>query len=130
MEFTKDFYVSETLLRGVNKHPNFWNDDRQRPSSAIFKDSKGVSVNRTGEDKRYYTQSLNILKNNLGENIRTVVEVNVDACINMGLYLKYLPTDDNAYHSEIHKSENQVVLSKSEAKMLCEICKIIKSQGE
>jgi len=125
VEFTDGFYENESLLRGVNKNPNFWNDEKQRPSSAIFKDSKGISVNRTGENKKYYTESLEILKHNLGDNIKTVAEINVSYCINLELYLKYLPTDDNIYHSEIHKSENQVTLSKSDAKKLSDLCKIV-----
>jgi hypothetical protein len=125
MECANEFYETETLLRGVNKNPNFWNNERNRPTSAIFKDSKGISVNRTGENKKYYIKSLELLKSNLNENIRTVVEIEVNYCKELELYLKYLPVENNIYHSEIHKSENQIVLSKSEAKKLSEICKII-----
>lgn len=36
----------EYLYRRVITNPNFWDFDKNRPSSAIFKDSKGVSVDR------------------------------------------------------------------------------------
>ena len=125
MNFSQDFKNTESLLRGINKQPNFWDSEENRPTSAAFKDKKGVSVNRTGENKQYYVQSLECLKNKLGERLRSSVELNVDFCIELGLHLKYCPLDDNIYHSEIHKSENEPSLTKSVSRKLSEICNII-----
>ena len=54
MNFSNEFKNGETLLRGINNHPDFWKINENRPSSAAFNDSKGVSVNRTGENKKYF----------------------------------------------------------------------------
>jgi len=125
LEFGKEFYDSETALRGVKNKPDFWDIEKNRPTSAVFKDSKGLSVNRTGENKKYYIISLETLKTNLGENIRAVAEVNCGDCKDLEVYLKYCPLRDNIYHSEIHRSENQILLSKQQAKKLAELCKIV-----
>ena len=125
MNFSDEFQNGEILLRGIHIKPDFWNNEKNRPSSAAFKDSKGLSVNRTGENKKYYKESAECLKNNLGERLRTIVELNVDFCKSLGLYLKYCPMIDNIYHSEIHKSEFEPSLTKSTAKKLSEECKII-----
>ena len=116
MNFSYEFKNNESLLRGVNINPDFWDDEENRPTSAVFKDNKGVSVNRTGENKEYYEKSLNCLKKNIGERLRSVAELETDFCMELGLHLKYCPIKDNIYHSEIHKSENEVLLSKSIAK--------------
>jgi len=93
MGFSTEFESGETLLRGIHKHPDFWDDEKNRPSSAAFKSSKGLSVNRTGENKECYEKSFEALQNELGERLREIVELDVDLCIELGLYLKYCPTD-------------------------------------
>ena len=126
MNFSDEFQDSETLLRGVHKNSDFWNIKENRPTSAAFKrDPKGLSVNRTGEDKKYFEESLECLKTNLGERIQAIVEVSVDFCKSLDLYLKYCPINDNVYHSEIHKSETDPPLSQSIARELAKVCKII-----
>jgi hypothetical protein len=125
MNFSNEFKNGETLLRGIHIKPDFWNSEKNRPSSAAFKDSRGLSVNRTGENKKYYKESLECLKNNLGERLKAAAEINADFCLDLGLFLKYCPMSDNIYHSEIHKSENEPLLTKSTAKKLSEACKLI-----
>ena len=39
---------AEMLYRSVPDKPNMWKPEFNRPSSALFKDSKGVSVDRDG----------------------------------------------------------------------------------
>jgi len=125
MKFEKIFYDSETLLRGVLDSEDFWNYDENRPSSAVFKDSKGISVNRTGRDREYYDESLKSLKNNLGKKIQAVAEISVETCKRLNLFLKYAPTIENIFHSEIHRSEDIALLTRSDAKKLAEACKIL-----
>jgi hypothetical protein len=40
---------NEWLYRMVLNKPNYWKENENRVSSAAFKDSKGVSVDRDGE---------------------------------------------------------------------------------
>jgi hypothetical protein len=39
---------AEVLFRAVPKKPHMWKKAEERPSSAVFKDSKGISVDRDG----------------------------------------------------------------------------------
>ena len=125
MDFKNEFGCGETLLRGIHKKPDFWDEEENRPSSAAFMDKKGVSVNRTGETKKCYEKSLECLKNNLGERLRAVAELEVDFCVELGVYLKYCPEKDNIYHSEIHRSKSEILLTKSVARKLSKACKIV-----
>ena len=124
MNFSDEFQNSETLLRGIHKKPSFWNDEHNRSSSGAFKkDSNGLSVNRTGEDRKYYKESRECLEKN-PSNFEIIAELSVEFCKSLELYLKYCPVDDNIYHSEIHKSEFEPSLTKSIAKKLAEACTI------
>ena len=120
MNFSDEFQDSETLLRGI--HKCFWSDEQNRPSSGAFKkDPKGLSVNRTGEDRKYYKESCECLKKNPSK-FEIIAELNVGYCKSLDLYLKYCPINDNIYHSEIHKSKNESSLTQSVAKKLAEAC--------
>ena len=125
MNFTNEFKKGETLLRGINKHPDFWKVNENRPSSVAFKDKNGVSVNRTGENKECYEESLECLKNNIGERLRTVAELDADFCINLGLYLKYCPISENIYHSEIHMPDKSKTEVKDLRRQLAKACRVI-----
>ena len=122
MEFSNDFKNGETLLRGIHKKPSFWNDELQRPSSGAFKkDPKGLSVNRTGENREYYNESFECLRNN-PSNFGIIAELEVAFCQELGLYLKYCPEPDNVYHSEIHNSVSSPPLTESIARKLTKAC--------
>ena len=122
MNFSDEFQNGETLLRGIRRTPSFWNDQQNRPSSGAFKkDPNGLSVNRTGEDRKYYRESRECLEKNPSE-FEIIAELEVDFCKSLDLYLKYCPIDDNVYHSEIHKSENEPSLTQSIAKKLAQAC--------
>jgi len=125
MTFSDEFYNGETLLRGIHIKHDFWNNEKNRPSSAAFKDSKGLSVNRTGEQKKYYKESAECITNNLGERLKAIAELGVDFCESLKLYLKYCPVSENIYNSEIHKSKSEPLLTKSIAKKLAEESKIL-----
>lgn len=87
MIFTGErLYAEEILYRGV--FPGFRKAEEGRPTSACFKDSRGVSVNRSGDDG---AGALNHLA---------------------------LPDGENDYHSEIHKDENTVKLTTPIARRL------------
>ena len=126
MSFSDEFYNSETLLRGIL--PCFWSGEHNRPFSSAFKKKKeeygGISVNRTGEDRKYYRESRECLEKN-PSGFKIIAELNVDLCRDLELCLKYCPTDDNIYHSEIHKSENESTLTQSIAKKLAEACECV-----
>ncbi len=90
---------SEFLFRGVvNVNWDFEND---RPSSATFKDSLGVSVDRDGG--RNQTECITELL--LKKNFIAICKVLTYDVREIGAIVKYLPIiNDNIFHSEIHDS--------------------------
>jgi hypothetical protein len=110
---------NEILYRAV--HPNFWNFEEDRPTSALFKDRKGVSVDRDGE--RTQTDAVNFLlvsHQNFG-----VGKLNAGQTKNIGTYLKPDKTLENDFHALILESESKVQLSNGKAKKLSRMITVI-----
>jgi len=99
----------EYLYRGVVDA--CWDEKEGRPSSAAFKDSKGISVDRDGgRDKENCVKRLLSVKD-----FHAVCRLTAGDARSCDTFVKYLSVDGNEYHSEIHDSENQVEI-KSKAK--------------
>lgn len=108
------FDEKEKLLRAVwppTRKPDFWVNGRL--SSAALKDERGLSVDRTGD--RTLEGSLEAIKNRLQGYI---VSFTVPLCKSVRVCLRYCPSDGNTYHSEIHGSNTQIVLSDEQALLL------------
>lgn len=115
------FHEEEKLYRLII--PKNWYFEEDRISSAAFKDSKGLSVDRDGDRKDIEIINSFFSRFN-NENIEAIACIDVKTCIDLNTYLKYAPTDDNIYHSEIHDSINRITLSPSKAKKLADKCSI------
>lgn len=116
------FVNSEKLYRAVypqNVRPNFWKENGQI-SSAVFKKKDGISVERGYF--RTDDEVIEEMKKFFPEN--SYISVNVGQCKQVDAVVKYLPTARSKYHSEIHGSEERVVLSPSQAKHLAKVAKI------
>ncbi len=107
------FLPTELLLRAVLPEGMFWKPDGTL-SSAAFKDKEGLSVNRSGD--KTLNEAVDIMKNSRLRG--TIVYISVGDCYNENAVLKYLPTQKNIYHSEIHGSEERIILSNGQAKRL------------
>lgn len=101
----------EYLYRGLS---TYWIKTDGSISSGAFKDPKGVSVDRSGgrdEDDCVINLSrfagVCRIKNNDVYNKCDAVSV-------------HCPSISNKYHSEIHKSETEIHLSKSQSKKLAQ----------
>lgn len=108
------FDEKEKLLRAVwppNRRPDYWVNGRL--SSAALKDPRGLSVDRT--DDRTLEKSIEFIKSRLQGYI---VSFAVPFCKSIPVYLRYCPSGENIYHSEIHKSETEVMLSDEQALLL------------
>jgi hypothetical protein len=105
----------ESLFRAVSDNPIMFQNNRV--TSALFKDSKGVSVNRSNEDAEL---SFSLLVQRFC--CKNIAELSVAECLKADVYLKYLPKPDNIFHTEMHDSVNSVKLSKSKAKKLAKLC--------
>jgi hypothetical protein len=45
----KEFHQDENLFRAIKSFPNWWDPETNKPTSAAFKHSYGVSVDRQAE---------------------------------------------------------------------------------
>ncbi|MEW6508802.1 MAG: hypothetical protein AB1432_13765 [Bacteroidota bacterium] len=110
---------SETLYRAI--HPSFWNYEEDKPTSALFKDRKGVSVDREGN--RSNDDAVNFLlssRQNFGAG-----KLNAGQTRRVGTYLKPDKTPENVFHALILESESKILLSSRKAKELSRMINII-----
>ena len=108
------FYDNELLLRAVyppNKKSLFWINGRM--SSAALKDKRGLSVSRTYD--RSKDEAVCWMRSHY-EGV--ITSISVTSCNEAHAFLLYCPSKDNKYHSEIHGSPTQIVLSDVQAKYL------------
>jgi hypothetical protein len=103
---------NEFLFRGIIE--KFWDYSQNRPSSAAFKDSKGVSVDRSAfRDDR---DCINHLYSK--RSFFAVSKIKAKAVRDLNALVLYLPEDNNIYHSEIHDSKERVKMRGSKPKKL------------
>ncbi len=118
---TEQFEVYEKLYRAVYPPeimPLFWKENGE-VSSAVFKDKKGLSVERAGNrDERSVVTYMRMFFQGM------IISVTVHDCKACDAVLKYLPTRRSIYHSEIHGSEDRVLLSQSQCKHLAKAARV------
>ncbi|MDO4720211.1 MAG: hypothetical protein Q4A78_06075 [Peptostreptococcaceae bacterium] len=105
------FRKEEKLYRAVYppSHPGlFWKKDGSL-SSAAFADPKGLSVER-GYDRSEETVIQKMRESFIG----CIVSLKVKNCIEADALVKYLPTKNNEYHSEIHGGPEEKLLSRKQ----------------
>ncbi|MDN5202854.1 hypothetical protein QQ008_15800 [Fulvivirgaceae bacterium BMA10] len=94
----------EFLFRGIVI--NSWDFENDRPSSATFKDSKGVSVDRDGG--RTEEDCINHLKK--VKDFHAICKVLTMDVRELNALVLYKPISENIYHSEIHDSTERITL--------------------
>ena len=117
MEISPEFRCDESLLRAVfpaDRRPDLWNG--KRLSSSAFKDKRGASVDRTYD--RSMEESVAFLQEKLQGYL---VSVSVENCKEVNAIIKYLPSDTDIFHSEIHRSEDIKLLDEVQAYHLARV---------
>jgi hypothetical protein len=114
-----DIQDIELLYRAI--HPSFWNEEENRPSSALFKDEKGVSVDRDGE-RNQKDIILFLLSDRSGYGAGNL---NAGETRKIGTFLKSSKIPNNNYHALIFESETKIKLSNSKAKSLSRTINIL-----
>ena len=110
----------EFLYRGVVI--SCWNEKENRPSSAAFKDSNGVSVDRDGG--RNDEECINHLLSD--KQFKAVCRLTAGDARKCDTVVKYLPIVENTFHSEIHDSEVQsAVKSTSKSRKLKNCAEVV-----
>jgi len=92
----------------------YWVLKRFAPSA--FANPKGLSVERG-----YYRKPEEIVAKMKKIFSGCIVSLSVRDCRDVYAVVKYLPSKDNNYHSEVHGSDDVVLLSKSQRFHLAEV---------
>lgn len=111
----------EFLNRALLPYPELWNTEKGRPTSALFKDKKGMSVDR---DKNRDTADVVSYMNNKFINLKGVVRFPAGYARNLGCRVEPDSSRKNLYHSLVLGAERKI-LSKTQAKKLSENCEIL-----
>lgn len=106
------FNPEESLYRGVVKIN--WDYERGRPSSATFKDSNGISVDRGGG--RNESDCIDFLLSK--RKWKAISKVSVRDVLSVNAVVLYKPIPENMFHSEIHDSTTKLTLPQSKSKKL------------
>ena len=110
-----DFFESdESLYRAVfppERMRMFWKSDGTITSAAL-KDKKGLSVERG-----YYRSDQEVMIDMRKSFIGRIISLSVGQCRAVGALVIYLP-GNSIYHSEIHGSKNQKILSNHQSHVL------------
>ena len=114
------FLPDERLYRAVRPDSIFWKEDGSL-TSAAFKDKNGLSVQRGDyrADKEVVEEMMRI-----GFEGR-IVRVDVSDCNDANAIVVYVPMDDNEYHSEIHSSNDKILLTSGQARQLARSAVVI-----
>lgn len=105
------FEDTERLYRAVyppSHSEMYWKKDGSLSSSA-FADRNGLSVERS-----YHRKSEEIVEKMKESFSGCIISLSVRDCRDVDAVVKYLPSKNSAYHSEIHRSDTVVLLSKSQ----------------
>lgn len=125
MGVKEPFYNGEKLYRAIKPIPTMWKtiDNKRVPSSAVFKDSKGVSVDR----QLYRENEIAIEYLSSSKEGYDILSITVNNCEDLSIVYQADPIDDNPYHSLILRSLNdKIELTSSQAKHLSKIAKLEK----
>jgi hypothetical protein len=116
------FRIDEKLYRAI--YPPevvdmFWRKDGTI-SSAAFADPKGLSV-----DRGDYREDEVVVEDLKRRFVGRIISLYVKNCYDIGAVVRYLPSKNNMYHSEIHGSETVVLLSKPQRLYLARKARVI-----
>ena len=111
----------EVLHRAIKPKPQFWNTKTDSVSSALFKDSKGVSVDRNANRTDEQVKMALMIQ---FEDLRGEARLKAKLCRDKSCRVEDDPIDNNKYHALI-LGENRPELTKGQAKYLSRNCKVI-----
>jgi len=112
---TNQFDPDENLFRAIKNFPNWWDEETNRPTSAAFKDSNGVSIDRQGE--RPIDEAKNTLLNRF-DALKAIVYISSRESISNDAYPHYNPVDNNEFHSLLKQPDGSIPLTPKIAKKL------------
>ncbi len=96
---------NEMLYRAIKRSRPDWLE-YGRPSSAMFKDRNGNSVDR-GDNRSLDLIVQFMMAVTFGRRLKGVVELNAGECMEIGVKVNAAPTENNPYHANIYIDEDE-----------------------
>lgn len=122
-----DKIVSDTeyLYRAVKIRDELYLDAGRKPTSAMFKDDKGVSVIRDGgRDEQTVTKSFTDSKL-WSKRLKALGKVYTAECKSFGAFIVEDPSTQDIHHSLIFGDEEKSPLSNIQSLKIARSCKIV-----
>ncbi len=116
----KEFKDEESLFRKIPNNPVMKREDGSI-SSAVFKDSKGCSVDRQLDRELKDVFDSFITRFN---DVQAIADVKYQDCIDVNTIVKEVPLENNKYHCEIHRSEEKAQLTSGQARRLSKMARV------
>lgn len=121
------------LIRRVRNKPSFFNEGRI--SSALFKDSKGVSVNKDDsriitdiiiDEERLHCYYLGDMADEPEYCLKALVTFDRKVCDDNNILIEDDPLEENPHHAVLKRNNTVSCLTASQAKAIARASKIIK----
>lgn len=118
---------NELLYRVVKRSQPDSMDKNGRPTSALFKQDDGVSVDRDGD--RNEEVIIKTFKERFGKRFKGLVKVGANVCIDNSMAV--IPeTSSNIYHAEIFEDKDKVPLGQLKALILADCSDVVVYEPE
>lgn len=116
--------AEETLYRAIKRSKPDWLDDNNKPTSAMYKDIDGNSVDREGN--RILEDVIKFMKTVTFPNrLKGIVKISAGDCINIGAVVEEAPTRDNPFHANIFLNTEDEKLVSLRALMLADQSEVV-----
>ena len=113
---------NELLYREIKRSQPDSMNEKGRPTSALFKQENGVSVDRDGE--RSEDVIIETFKERFDKRFKGLVKVGADICIENDIVV--IPeTSSNIYHAEIFENVNKDPLGQLKALILADQSEVV-----
>lgn len=120
----------EILYRAVKRSKPDWLDDKGKPTSAMFKDENGNSVDRDGE--RTLEEVVGFMNGGVFKGrLKGVVSLNAGECMSEPYAAEVVaaPSIENPYHANIYTCADNELISPLQALKLADISKVVYFDG-
>lgn len=118
---------NELLYRVIKRSQPDSMDAKGRPTSALFKQADGVSVDRDGERKEEVI--IKTFKERFDRRFKGLVKVGANVCIDNNMAV--IPEiSSSKYHAEIFENEDRVPLGQLKALILADSSEVVVYESE
>ena len=124
LELDNSVQINEQLHRAVKRSKPDWLDVQNRPTSAMFKDDNGVSVDRDGG--REECDIIEFMRTiSLPRRVKGIARLSAEACFQAGCDVKPASSDKNPYHANIFLDSSDIHKQNIQALKLARVSEII-----